>query len=166
MGEACKLKDYYIGFATLFLVPVLWIKTIKKLTFINFIALGVIIFVLITIVYYDVFYIVHNTFDTREVKLFDFWEYPIFFGIAILNFEGNPSALNIQASMKHPRRFTRTLLSASSIIVLIVIIQGTLSYGAYGNYIEDLVTLNLPHTRLTAALRVFYALALIMSYPL
>lgn len=95
MGEVCKLKNFYILFAMIFLIPVLWIKTIKKLTSINFFALAVIILALATVIYYDVQYISNNEYSTREIKWFNFWDYPLFFGIAVLNFEGNPGSLNV-----------------------------------------------------------------------
>lgn len=58
------------------------------------------------------------------------------------------------------------LVIAAILTTLIVLTQASLSYLAYGNYIEDLVTLNLPHNKLTAILRISYSCALIMSYPL
>lgn len=64
MGEACKLKDYYIIFSVILLIPILWIKTIKKLTFINFFALFMIIISLITIVFYDIVYISNDEYES------------------------------------------------------------------------------------------------------
>ena len=45
--------------------------------------------------------------DTKyeEIKMFDYINYPFFFGIALLNFEGNPASLNIRASMEKPHKF-------------------------------------------------------------
>jgi len=78
-----------------FLIPVLWIKTIKKLTFINVFALAAILFALATIITYDIIYIREDTYPEWEIKYFDAINFPIFFGIAVLNFEGNPASLNI-----------------------------------------------------------------------
>ena len=149
-----------------FLIPVLWIKTIKKLTFINVFALGVILFALATIITYNIIYIRENTFPEREIKYFDAVNFPIFFGIAVLNFEGNPASLNIQASMKKPRNYLWVLWTSAIVTTLIVFIQASLSYTAYGSYIDELVTLNLPANSLTSVLRIMYAIALIMSYPI
>lgn len=166
MGEACKLKNYYIIFSVLLLIPILWIKTIKKLTFINFFSLFMILLSLGTIIYYDITYIARNEYNTWTVDYFNILEYPLFFGIAVLNFEGNPSCLNLQSSMKYPRRYTKVLIISSVFVTSLVLTQATLSYEAFGNFIEDLVTLNLPHNRLTAILWVCYSCALIMSYPI
>jgi len=78
-----------------FLIPVLWIKSIKKLTIINVFALLVIIFALITIISYDIIFIKTNEYESREIKYFDPVNFPVFFGLAVLNFEGNPASLNI-----------------------------------------------------------------------
>jgi len=121
MGEVCKLKTYYIIFAMTFLIPVLWIKTIKKLTIINFFALAVIISALSIIIFYDITYIVHNEYEDWVVKFFNFWEYPLFFGIAVLNFEGNPASLNVQASLMYPRKYTKVLVISAILTTLIVL---------------------------------------------
>ena len=78
-----------------FLIPVLWIKTIKKLTIINAFALFVILFALVTIISYDILFITTNEYESWEIKYIDVFNYPVFFGIAVLNFEGNPASLNV-----------------------------------------------------------------------
>ena len=102
----------------------------------------------------------------KNIKNFDLLEYPLFFGIAILNFEGNPSSLNVQASMRQPAKFPIVLITSSVIMVSLVIVVSSFSYLAYGDYVEDLVTLNLPHTPVTTFVRVSYSIGLLMSYPL
>jgi solute carrier family 36 (proton-coupled amino acid transporter) len=144
-GEACKMKNYYILFSVGILIPILWIKTIKKLTVINFFSLFMIFASLGVVMFYNVKFIESNEYSTRTVQLFNFWEYPLFFGIAVLNFEGNPMCLNIQASLRYPKHFTKVLIISTGFVAFTVVLSATLSYIAYGNFIEDLVSLNLPH---------------------
>ena len=68
--------------------------------------------------------------------------------------------------MKYPWKYLYVLWSSAILTTLIVLCQASLSYLAYGNYIEELVTLNLPFNKLTSILRILYSVALIMSYPI
>lgn len=77
------------------LIPILWIKTIKKMTSVNVFALMAILLALTLVVFYDIVYIKEDTYEEREIKYFDPINFPVFFGIAVLNFEGNPNSLNI-----------------------------------------------------------------------
>lgn len=101
-----------------------------------------------------------------EIKIFDFVHYPLFFGIAILNFEGNPATLNVQASMKHPEKFSKVFVFSAITVSTLVIIVSSLSYIAYGSEVEDLITLNLPHNDLTTIVRLVYCFGLLASFPL
>jgi len=89
------MKNWYILGACLILIPILWIKTLKKLFWVNLFALTCMFACLCTIVYYDIVYIQNNEYPDREVKMFDLWDLPLFFGVAVLNFEGNPASLNV-----------------------------------------------------------------------
>ncbi len=89
------MKSYYIWGACAILVPIMWIKTLKKLFWVNLFALTCILSCIVTIIYYDIVYIRENEYPDREIKLFDLWDLPLFFGVAVLNFEGNPASLNV-----------------------------------------------------------------------
>mmetsp|Transcript_12178 Transcript_12178/g.13709 ORF Transcript_12178/g.13709 Transcript_12178/m.13709 type:complete len:132 (-) Transcript_12178:297-692(-) len=126
------------------------------------------IIALSVILYYDVVYISEGLPEGQEadVKLFDFAHYPLFFGIAILNFEGNPATLNVQASMKHQKNFPFVFVLSAITVSTLVIIVSSLSYIAYGSNVEDLITLNLPHNDLTTLVRLIYSFGLLASFPL
>ncbi|CAI2370542.1 unnamed protein product [Moneuplotes crassus] len=170
-GEICGHKNVYIFLATLILSPICWIKHLKNLSWIAFIALAGMLMALAVILYYDIYYITIETVEEEEeieatIKIFDIVHYPLFFGIAVLNFEGNPATLNVQASMKNPRRFSFVFfLSAISVSTLVIIVS-SLSYIAYGDEVEDLITLNLPHNDLTTIVRLVYSFGLLASFPL
>lgn len=122
------------------------------------------------ILYYDFYYITTDTEEERAVrssiKFFDLAHYPLFFGIAILNFEGNPATLNVQASMKYPKRFPFVFIVSAFTVSSMVITVSSLSYIAYGSEVEDLITLNLPHNDLTTLVRLLYSFGLLASFPL
>ena len=124
-----------------------------------FLALGV-------IVYYDIKLISMNSTEPKDIKIFDLAHYPLFFGIAILNFEGNPATLNVQASMKHPKQFSKVFVISAITVSSLVISVSSLSYIAYGSEVEDLITLNLPHNELTTLVRLIYSFGLLASFPL
>lgn len=133
----------------------------KNLSWIAFIALGGIFMALSVILYYDILYITTESEYQAEqigsdIKIFDIVHYPLFFGIAILNFEGNPATLNVQASMKHPDQFTKVFVFSALTVSSLVITVSSLSYIAYGSEVEDLITMNLPHNDLTTIVRVVY----------
>lgn len=148
------------------LIPILWIETLKKLSFVSIFALVSMVACIGTIIYYDILYIVNDEYPNREIKSVDILEYPLFFGVAVLNFEGNPASLNVQASMKHPRKFPTVLLISTITVSTIVLSLASLSYLAYGHYVEELITLNLPHNRVTTILRLGYSIGLLLSFPL
>ena len=97
-----------------------------------------------------------NVFE--NVRMFDIYRYPFFIGIAMLNFEGNPTSLNVRASMKHPHNFSLTFLIAAIIVSALSILVASTSYIAYKDQIQDLVTLNLPNNSFTVAIRLVYCL--------
>lgn len=152
--------------AVIILSPVCWIKHLKNLSWIAFIALAGMFLALSVILYYDIHYIRREPEVDKGVKIFDAVHYPLFFGIAILNFEGNPATLNVQASMKHPEKFSLIFVIAAITVSSLVIIVSSLSYLAYGSEVEELITLNLPHNELTTLVRLIYSFGLLASFPL
>lgn len=152
--------------AVIVLSPVCWIKHLKNLSWIAVLALCGMVCCLCVILWYDFQYIFHEEEEDKGVKMFDAIHYPLFFGIAILNFEGNPATLNVQASMKHPEKFPFVFVTSAITVSSLVIIVSSLSYLAYGEEVEELITLNLPHNNLTTLIRLVYSIGLIASFPL
>lgn len=165
-GEVCGLKNTYIWIVVCLLTPIIWIKTMKKLSIVSIFALSVMFVSVFTIIYYSVIYISEDTYPSRDIKGFDILESPLFFGIAILNFEGNPASINVQASMKNPLKFKNIVFAAGLSVGTIVVVMSSFAYLAFGSYVEDLITLNLPHTPFTTLIRLCYSLGLILSFPI
>ena len=76
---------------------------------------------------------------------------PLFFGIAVFNFEGNGVILNLHASMKDNSGFNKIMRNTLIVIITILIIFSCASYEAFGYTIQDMVTMNLPHDNLTSS---------------
>ena len=51
-------------------------------------------------------------------------------------------------------------------IIAILIIFGVATYESFGNQIQDMVTMNLPHDNLTTTVQVIYSLGLLGTYPI
>ena len=75
---------------------------------------------------------------------------PMFFGIAVFNFEGNGVVLDIKASMKEPEHFAKITRNIIIMVICLLIMFGCFSYEAFGDQIQDMVTMNLPHDNLTS----------------
>ena len=91
---------------------------------------------------------------------------PLFFGVAVFDFEGNGVVINLHASMKEPEKFNFVLKLTLTIYVAVLCIFSSIAYWSYGNNLEDMVTLNLPHDNLTSMVQVFYCFGLLGSYPM
>ena len=52
--------------------------------------------------------------------------------------------LPLENKMKTPKNFSRVLCCALIFVTIIYVVTGTLGYLAFGNNIEDSITLNLP----------------------
>ena len=91
---------------------------------------------------------------------------PLFFGIAVFNFEGNGVVLNLHASMKKPEEFDSLMRNVIISVITILIVFSVSTYEAFGFKINDMVTMNLPHDNLTSTTQLVYCMALIGSYPL
>jgi proton-coupled amino acid transporter len=86
----------------------------------------------------------------ENLNYLDLSAIPLFFGIAVFDFEGNGVVLNIHASMKHPEKFDMVLHRILAIYILLISSFSAIAYYSYGPDLEDMVTLNLPHDNLTS----------------
>lgn len=102
----------------------------------------------------------------KDIKYLNVTNMPLFFGIAVFNFEGNGVILNIKASMKHPEEFIKIQKNIIITVIVMLIVFGCFSYEAFGEQIEDMVTMNLPHNNLTTSVQLLYCFGLLGSYPM
>ena len=102
----------------------------------------------------------------ENIRLIKISQLPLFFGIAVFNFEGNGVILNLQSSMINPDEFLKVMRNVLIIIITILVVFSCFSYEAFGNRIDDMVTMNLPHDNLTSSVQLLYCLGLLGSFPM
>lgn len=156
----------YITFGMLILIPISWLKTFTFISYISLFANLSIVFALTTIMFYSGHQYMDKPQLHANLRYLDPSALPLFFGIAVFNFEGNGVILNIHSSMKNPEEFEPLMRNVIIGVIFILVIFSITSYEAFGYTINDMVTLNLPHDDLTSTVQLIYCLALLGSYPL
>ena len=53
---------------------------------------------------------------------------PLFFGVAVFDFEGNGVVINLHASMKEPKKFNQVLVTTLTIYVSLLCAFSTIAY--------------------------------------
>jgi len=164
--DECNMKGLYIMVAALVLVPICWLRSLSNLAYVSMASNIFLIFAMIVIVGYCFQNHAEHPELSENLTYFDLSGVPFFFGIAVFDFEGNGLIINLHASMKEPERFNFVLIFVLSIFVSILCSFSALAYWSYGDKLEDMVTLNLPHDNLTSMIQIFYCFGLLGSYPL
>ena len=102
----------------------------------------------------------------EETKTFDLINYPFFFGIALLNYEGNPVSLNIRSSMQNPQKFVFSYNFSVFTVMIFSCCISSFCYSAFGPTVNDFVLLSLPDSTLVISIRILYWICLLGSYPI
>jgi len=79
----------------LILIPICWLRTFKYIAYLSLFANISIIFALIVIMVYSASNMAHHPEVHKDLNYFHFSELPLFFGVAVFNFEGNGLVLNL-----------------------------------------------------------------------
>lgn len=103
---------------------------------------------------------------SQDLTYLDLSALPLFFGVAVFDFEGNGVVINLHASMKEPEMFEKVLVFTLTIYITLLCVFSSVAYWSFGAALEDMVTLNLPHDNLTSMIQVFYCFGLLGSYPM
>lgn len=94
---------------------------------------------------------------------------PLFFGTAIYAFEGIGIVLPIKKDMREPSAFggaVGVLNTAMVIVATMYTGMGFFGYLKYGNLVKGNIALNLPHGVANDVVRLMFAIAIFLSYPL
>ena len=149
--DSCGNKNLYIFLAAVVITPICWLNTFKFISYVSLFANISIIFALLVIMFYDEREFVREPQNHENIRYFNITNLPLFFGVAVFNFEGNGVILNLHASMKDPEEFRKLLRNVLIAVISTLIIFSCFSYEAFGERIEDMVTMNLPHNNLTTS---------------
>lgn len=94
---------------------------------------------------------------------------PLFFGTAIYAFEGIGIILPIKKAMREPSAFggsSGVLNTAMTIVTTLYIGMGFFGYLRYGDSVQGNIALNLPLGATNEVVRLMFAVAIFLSYPL
>ncbi|KAI8619714.1 transmembrane amino acid transporter protein-domain-containing protein [Chytriomyces sp. MP71] len=161
------LPDWlFIVFQILIYVPLAWVRKIKFFSLTSLIADVFILAGLLYIFYQDVF-VLATTGPAHDIIWFNLESFPIFIGTALFAFEGICLILPIAESMKNPEQFPTVLTFCITFIGSIFVVIGVSGYLAFGDSVETIIFLNMPKdSSLVQSLQFFYAMAIMLSFPL
>ncbi|CEP12736.1 hypothetical protein [Parasitella parasitica] len=156
-------QKYYIWFPLIFIMPLVLIRHIAKLSFTAIIADAFILFGLISCLYFTA-HELKNFGMGPEVKAVNPANFALMLGTATFSFEGIGLVIPIVESMKQPERFPFVVTVGMAIVCSIYILIGAISYMAYGNHIQAAVVYNFPRDNpLTIAVQLLYSIAIILT---
>ena len=105
-----------------------------------------------------------STVDPSTLKWFDWSGMPLFLSQALVCFEGNGTLLNLYAALNQPKHMYRVTLIAFSIISLLCLCLGLLSYRVYGDQVADTILFNMPKGNLSMAIQLMYTINILGSF--
>ncbi|KAJ3287514.1 neutral amino acid transporter [Borealophlyctis nickersoniae] len=168
VSSNCKvvLPDWaFIIFQLLLYIPLAWIRKIKHFSLTSLIADVFILLGLSYVFYYDIT-ILSTRGPAPGLVWFNMESFPLFVGTAMFAFEGICLILPIAESMKRPDHFNRVLTLCIVAIAVIFIVIGAMGYLTFGTGVETIVFLNLPKGPHVLTIQLFYAAAIMLSFPL
>lgn len=156
-------KNTVIMVACAVLLPLVWLRSLKRLAFSALVADVAVVFAIVVIFVYDFRSMSQNGTAGRSFKTSTL---PLFFGMVVFAFEGIGLVLPIVQSMRHPSHFPGMLRNAMAAYCLLISLFGSVGYVAYGDDTDDIITLNLPHNALVRFTQLLYCLGLWLSAPI
>ncbi|KAJ2077994.1 hypothetical protein H4R24_004788 [Coemansia sp. RSA 988] len=157
--------ETWILIQLLIYIPISFVRKIKKFASLSMVGN---LFILVGLVYllcYDLWSI--YTHGPAEVVQFNPSKFPLLVGTAAFSYEGISLVIPIVESMEKKEKFGSVLTASLIICAGLFVFIGALSYMAFGDSVEPVVLLNLPHNSMwTLGVQLLYSLAIIMSVPL
>lgn len=101
-----------------------------------------------------------------DLKLFDIRNFPYFFGVSIFIFEGNCASLQIETSMKEPKKFKWVSVAGILCVITLNCLVSSLAYSSYVGTVKDVVLFNLPPNFLSTMVKLSYSFGLMFSIPI
>ncbi|RKO98069.1 hypothetical protein CXG81DRAFT_12981 [Caulochytrium protostelioides] len=146
--------------------PLVWVRKIKHFSVTSLIADAFILVGLGYVFYHDLVQFGAHGIAT-DVVWINWDKFPLFVGTAMFSFEGICLILPIVESMDEPEKFPAVMSWCVFTIGTIFIVIGALGYLAFGSVVETNIFLNMPKgTATTEIIQFFYAIAIILSFPL
>eukprot|EP00439_Symbiodinium_sp_Y106_P024544 s1049_g3.t1 len=163
-GTACPSRAAMCTGALICVMPFTWLRSLQVLT-VPVLMSNVVLLCGISWIYYCSFVQLGTSGIAPNIILFNWAEFPVFFGCAVFSFEGIGLILPIQFAMAQPAKFPGILRRAMLILGILFGSFGMCGYAAYGLKTEDMITFNIPQNKITSFLRLFYCLGIFFTYP-
>ena len=172
LQQMCSVTAYFsfihnyipISLALCIIIPFWLFWNIKKISYLSLFSLWAIISALVLVMYHSVEHI--DAVPKTDLKYFDLINFPYFFGVSIFIFEGNWASLQIETSMKEPKKFEGVSIIGILFVIVLNWIVSTLAYTSYVGTVKDVVLFNLPPNFVSTLVRLSYSLGLIFSIPI
>jgi solute carrier family 36 (proton-coupled amino acid transporter) len=147
--------------------PLVWLRSLKKLSFGAILADVAVVFGLAVIIIYAFNY----AEDKARVQASP--PYPtgpkpfIFFGMAVFAFEGAGIILPMKQSMQHPEEFAGILKTGMMVITIVYTMFPLVVYLCFGGTTKDMITANLPDGEaIVVVVELSYSIGLYLTYPI
>lgn len=150
----------------IFLVPLVLIRNLAKLSLISLISSVFIVVGLLIIFYYSGLQLAEQGLGPNIVN-FNSKSWSMLIGVAVTAFEGIGLILPIEASMAKPEKFPQVLFISMVLITTLFVCVGTIGYTAFGDKVKSIIILNLPNDKLSVnMIMVLYSCAVFLTAPL
>ena len=126
--DECNMKGLYIMVAAFVLIPICWLRSFKYLAYVSMASNVFLVFALFIIIGYCIQNHNDNPELSNNLNYLDLTAVPLFFGIAVFDFEGNGVVINLRASMKKPERFNFVLILTLTIYVSFLCVFSAIAY--------------------------------------
>ncbi|GFQ88069.1 hypothetical protein TNCT_416001 [Trichonephila clavata] len=146
-----------------FMVVLNFIPNLDTLTSVSTTAIGLQVVGLLMML----MYFVNGTFSDNFIPyIAPFTKWPLFFGTALFSFEGIGVVLPLENEMKRKRSFKTIVYLGMTVVVCLYLLIGICGYLKYGMDVKPSITFNLPVGCFSEVIRLLFALAIFLSYPL
>lgn len=163
IGENIEKSLQFPKYATIMicacaLLPLVWMKSLKRLALASLVADIAIMVGIVAVFVFDLMELANR--KGHAPHSLELSTFPIFFGLAVYTFEGIGLVIPIQSAMQQPEKFPEILRNTMACLTVLFVAIGSISYVAYGELTQDVITLNLPPGTIVTLVLLFYCVGL------